>query len=171
MAYSGGQAGWKFSKKVAWDGVSVEGGKTAPEGLYDGKLIKCEPKVSKTDKPMLEAKFELTGAEDQALRDEGVGLFVYDNWVIDEAGGFKMKNFSLVSGVDLPESQAWDDVQAFIDAASGSQVPLMVKHDMYGGKTRAKIAYYGSEEPKDETNGKSKGGSKSRGQPTRGGRR
>ena len=112
MPYGGGTSGWKFSGKVNWDKVSVEGPKAIAAGLYRAKVEKAEPKVSKTDKPMIEVKLKVTGTEEQALR-EYVGSSFFDNWMIGEEGGFRLKNFALVGEVDPPATVGYDDVKKF----------------------------------------------------------
>jgi len=163
MAY--GTTGWKNANKLNWDNVSVEGRKAPPEGLYEGKVVKIEPKLAKSGASMLEVRVELIGASDQALRDEGVGTTVYDNWVFTEAGGFRIKNFALVAGIDLPDSDSYDDVIAFGEGAINRTLPVMIKHETYQGKLKGRIDYYGDEPPKDEQNGASKRGGSGRGKP------
>lgn len=144
-------SGWSHKDKIDWGNVKVGGGKVAHPGLYEIKAADLKMKQSSTGKPMIEAKFEIVGTDEDELKDS-IGCFVYDNWMLSEEGGFRMKGFAMVAGLldDLPESQAPDDVSAFCEKAMGTSLPAMIKHDMYNGQAKAKIDFFGEERPKDE---------------------
>lgn len=151
MGY-GGTQGWKFNDEMDWAAESVEGGKAAPPGLYDVKVVSAKPKTAKTDKPMIEVKLQITGAAEEA-NNETIGWFVYDNWVIAKGAGFRVKNFCMVANIDPPKSQNFDVIAKFCEEVEGTEVPVVLNQRKFEDRVRANVQYYGDEPPKDEQNG------------------
>ena len=149
MPMYGGTQGWKHTGSIDWNAVSVEGRKTPDEGLYECRVVKAEPKASSTDKPMISVQIELTGAEEEHLR-EFVGSKVYDNWLLDQEGAFRIKNFCVVTGVELPENVEFDTIREFCENLIGQETKVMLRQQTYQGKARAQVEFYGEEPPKDE---------------------
>jgi len=168
-AYGGSNVGWKHSAKFDWGKVSVEGGTPPPVGIYEAECVGVEVKLTQKGDPMISVKWKLTGAEEPECREEGVGKMIFDNLVMTQEGAFKAKQLAVVTGLELPESQAPDDVNAFADKITGMECSMMIRHRNYEGKPRGDILHYGAEPPTDETNGASK--SKGGGKPAAAGRR
>lgn len=142
-------AGWKHSKELNWGGVKFGERKVALEGTYDAKVIKALPVESSTGKPMVKVTLEIIASDDPDLR-ESVGAKLFDQWlVVDDAGGFRLKNFALEADVDPPEAQTYDIVNEWCENIVDKTVTVKVKRDSYKGEANAKIAHYGKEPPTD----------------------
>lgn len=146
---NGYTTGWGHSGKVNWDNVSVEGPKAPPPGLYEFTVSKANPQESSTQKPMISVQLELTRADDERNSD-AVGRKVFDNWMLTEEGAFRIKNFCQATGTDLPDDISYDSVDAWCKGVEGTQGSVMLSTQKYQGKDRARVDYYGTEEPKDE---------------------
>lgn len=163
MAYGGGTTGWKNSDKMKWDETSEGGRKVPPAGSYtEARIEKATPKLSKEKQiPMIEAQLKLLATDNQDI-EEGVDCLVFDNWMFsaDPKANFRAKNFARVADMELPDSNAYDDVKAFAEEAVGKIIPVEIKGDSYQGRPTAKVDFYGSEPPSADTekpNGKGRG--------------
>lgn len=155
-----GVQGWKDAAKMKWEETSTGGRKVPPAGLYEGRIEKATPKLSKEHQiPMIEAQVKLLSTDNPDCED-GVDCLVFDNWMFsdDPKANFRSKNFAVVADLELPETNSFDDVSGFAKDAVGRKVAVMVKGDSYQGKPTAKVDYYGEEPPTDEEkpNGKGK---------------
>lgn len=116
-----------MGKKMKLDFTGVESFQRASEGEHAAKIASAEVKQSQGGNDMIVVAFEVTKGEDKGSR-------VYENYPLIDTALWKLKGLLQAIGM-----KADGKVQLDLDKLVGKVVTIVVKHEEYEGKTRAKI--------------------------------
>lgn len=114
--------------------------KLTPEGVYIGKLVRYETRMSSSGKPYVEVEFSLHGLNEApgVYTQVKAGSLFWRGFFSTEKGkalSIRTLKFLGMKGEDasvLTQSGA---------LKLGQEAELVVKHELFGGKTSAKIAF------------------------------
>lgn len=116
-----------MGKKINVDLTGVESFQRASEGEHTAKIVSAEVKQSQGGNDMVVVCFEVTKGEDKGAR-------VYENYPLIDTALWKLKGLLQAIGM-----KADGKVQIDLDKLVGKVVTIVVKHEEYEGKVRAKI--------------------------------
>ena len=116
-----------MGKKFKVDLTGVETFQRAPEGEHTAKIVSAEAKASQSGNDMIVVCFEVT-------KGEGKGSRVYENYPLVDTALWKLKSLLQALGM-----KADGKVQIDLDKLVGKVVTIVVKHEEYEGKLRARL--------------------------------
>ena len=116
-----------MGKKFKVDLTGVETFQRAPEGEHTAKIVSAEAKASQSGNDMIVVCFEVT-------KGEGKGSRVYENYPLVDTALWKLKSLLQALGM-----KADGKVQIDLDKLVGKVVTIVVKHEEYDGKLRARL--------------------------------
>ena len=116
-----------MGKKMKLDFTGVESFQRASEGQHTAKIVSAEVKQSSGGNDMITVAFEVTKGDDKGAR-------VYENYPLVDTALWKLKGLLQALGM-----KADGKVQLDLDKLVGKIVTIVVKHEEYEGKVRAKI--------------------------------
>lgn len=116
-----------MGKKIKVDLTGVESFQRASEGEHTAKIVSAEVKQSQGGNDMVVVCFEVTKGDDKGSR-------VYENYPLIDTALWKLKGLLQAIGM-----KADGKVQIDLDKLVGKVVTIVVKHEEYEGKIRAKI--------------------------------
>ena len=116
-----------MGKKFKVDLTGVETFQRAPEGEHTAKIVSAEAKASQSGNDMIVVCFEVT-------KGEGKGSRVYENYPLVDTALWKLKSLLQAMGM-----KADGKVQIDLDKLVGKVVTIVVKHEEYEGKLRARL--------------------------------
>lgn len=116
-----------MGKKIKVDLTNVESFQRASEGEHTAKIVSAEVKQSQGGNDMVVVCFEVTKGDDKGSR-------VYENYPLIDTALWKLKGLLQAIGM-----KADGKVQIDLDKLVGKVVTIVVKHEEYEGKIRAKI--------------------------------
>lgn len=116
-----------MGKKIKIDLTGVESFQRASEGEHAAKIVSAEVKQSQGGNDMVVVCFEVTKGDDKGSR-------VYENYPLIDTALWKLKGLLQAIGM-----KADGKVQIDLDKLVGKVVTIVVKHEEYEGKIRAKV--------------------------------
>lgn len=116
-----------MSRKVGLDFTGVESFKRASEGEHVCKIASAEVKQSSGGNDMIVVSYEVTKGEDKTAR-------VYENYPLVSTALWKLKAMLQAIGMKADGKVSLD-----LDRLIGKMVIVVVKHEEYDGKTRARV--------------------------------
>lgn len=116
-----------MGKKIKVDLTGVESFQRASEGEHAAKIVSAEVKQSQGGNDMVVVCFEVTKGDDKGSR-------VYENYPLIDTALWKLKGLLQAIGM-----KADGKVQIDLDKLVGKVVTIVVKHEEYEGKIRAKV--------------------------------
>lgn len=119
----------------------VEGRITLPEGSYHCKVAEVTQEDG-SQAPYLKWKFEVVGGKFD-------GKPLYNNTSLAEQSLWSLRNLLETLGVEVPDDELDIDLEELV----GKECMLVVEHENYEGKTRARVADFsplGEDEGGDE---------------------
>lgn len=127
-----------YEEQINWDEVGNPPGK----GKYNIIVSKAEASLSKSShKHMVKCSLELEGCEDPS-NESSIGRTVFINFNFTVQGGFIVKNFAKVSGVDLPKVVNKTVLEAWCQTIIGTQVGIVLDHRPYNDQMQADIKQF-----------------------------
>lgn len=116
-----------MSRAIKLDFTGVESFQTAGEGLHVCKIASADLKQSSNGSDMIVVAFEVTKGADKGAR-------VYENYPLVDKALWKLKGLLQAIGM-----RADGKVQLDVDKLIGKVCSVLVKHEEYEGKTRARV--------------------------------
>ena len=116
-----------MARKMTLDFTGVESFKKASEGLHVCKIATAEVKQSQGGNDMIVVAYEVIKGDDKTAR-------VYENYVLAENSLWKLKGLLQAIGMKADGKVSLD-----LDKLIGKVVNVMVKHEEYDGKIRARV--------------------------------
>lgn len=135
--------GWTDREEIDWDKVDTSAPVPLTPGIYFATVSETEPKLTKGDKPkpsirvVLEVTERYGGDEEEARPRKQ-----FDNFTMTQEGAFKAKNFSEATGIELPSSSGFEDVEEFAQEMVGQEVWVQIGTRRYEGRDRNQVQYY-----------------------------
>jgi hypothetical protein len=114
---------------VSLDFSNVAKREPLPEGIYNVVLEEMALKTSKTDKPMLAARF----------KEPETGTAIFENFVLTPDALWKLQSFCSAVGIDSDEVTDTDEI---VEAAVGTEVQVKVVQREYNGNITNSIKSY-----------------------------
>lgn len=139
--------GWTDHDEIDWGKVDTSAPVPLEPGIYAGTVSEAEPRLTqgrdgKGQKPSIRVVLEVTerwGADED---EEARPRKVFDNFTMTQEGAFKAKNFSEATGVELPASNAFDEIEEFAGELVGTEVWVQIGKRRYEGRDRNEVQYY-----------------------------
>lgn len=149
------QRGWTTQEKVDWAKVpdKVEFVPLEP-GIYFAKLTECTPEPTNAGKPA--ARLVMIVDQKHGGPAGELKRKVRDMLVIDPASEFTLtrtKNFSAALGIDMPESNGFEDVEAWsfnVLEAGKAGIWVELKTELYQGRPQQRVKCYHHSDKVDE---------------------
>lgn len=116
-----------MARKVGIDFTGVESFKKASEGEHVCKIVSADMKQSQGGNDMIVVAYEVTKGEDRTAR-------VYENYPLVETALWKLKGLLEALGM-----KADGKVSIDLDRLIGKIVTVVVRHEEYDGKVRARV--------------------------------
>lgn len=116
-----------MGKKIGIDFTGVESFKRASEGEHVCKIVSADMKQSQGGNDMIVVAYEVTKGDDKTAR-------VYENYPLVETALWKLKGMLQAIGMKADGKVSLD-----LDKLLGKIVIVVVKHEEYDGKIRARV--------------------------------
>lgn len=137
--------GWTNHDQIDWDKVDTSAPVPLEPGIYWGTVSEAEPRQTQGQppKPSIRVVLEVTerypaGESDEEARPRKI----FDNFTMTQEGAFKAKNFAEATGIDLPASNAFDDIEEFAGEMVGVEVWVQIGKRRYEGRDRNQVQFY-----------------------------
>lgn len=116
-----------MSRRVGIDFTGVESFKKASEGEHGCRIASAELKQSSGGNDMIVVAYEVIRGEDKGAR-------VYENYPLTDTALWKLKGLLEAIGMKADGKVSLD-----LDRLIGKSVNIVVKHEEYDGKIRARV--------------------------------
>ena len=130
--------------EINWDEV----GSLCPKGTFDFEIVDCKYQLSKSQKHMVVARFQVEGAHEEENAEAAKNKSVFENFVFVANAGFRVKGYAKAVGCDLPPLINKMTLEEWAAGQYGQKVTGVVDHQDFNGEPKAtikKFITYGQE--------------------------
>lgn len=130
--------------EINWDEV----GSLCPKGTFDFEIVDCKYQLSKSQKHMVVARFQVEGAHEEENAEAAKNKSIFENFVFVANAGFRVKGYAKAVGCELPPLINKMTLEEWALAQVGTKVTGVVDHQDFNGEPKAtikKFITYGQE--------------------------